>query len=46
MEIYASTNLVDWLWLARLTNTTGQVIYVDSDATNQPMRFYQAVQLP
>ena len=46
VEIHASTNLMDWLWLARLTNISGQVIYVDSDATNQPVRFYRAVQLP
>jgi hypothetical protein len=46
VEIHASTNLTDWFWLARLANTTGQVVYVDSDATNQPVRFYRAVQLP
>jgi hypothetical protein len=46
VEIHASTNLTDWLWLATLTNTSGQVTYIDSDATNQPVRFYKAIQLP
>ncbi len=46
LEIYASTNLTDWVRLATLTNQTGQVLYTDPTTTNCPMRFYRALQLP
>ena len=46
VEIHASSNLTQWSWLATLTNQTGQVVYVDPGATNQPRRFYKAIQLP
>jgi hypothetical protein len=45
-EVYllaASTNWVSWHTLATLTNVTGTVKYLDSTATNQAQRFYQAV---
>ena len=45
-DLYCSSNLTQWSWLATLTNTTGQVGYTDTDATNHPQRFYQAIQLP
>jgi hypothetical protein len=46
LEIYASSNLIQWFWLASLTNTTGQVTYPDTGATNPPRRFYKTIQLP
>jgi large repetitive protein len=45
-EIHASTNLTSWTWLATVTNQTGQILYTDPQATNYPMRFYRAIQLP
>ena len=46
LEIHASSNLTQWSWLVTLTNTTGQVAYTDAGATNQPRRFYKAIQVP
>ena len=46
VEIHASSNLAQWFWLATRTNTTGQVVYTDTGATNQPRRCYRAIQLP
>ena len=46
VEIHASSNLTQWSWLVTLTNTTGQVAYTDAGATNQPKRFYKAIQVP
>ena len=45
-ELYASSNLTQWSWLATLTNQNGQMDYVDPGATNLPKRFYKAIQLP
>jgi hypothetical protein len=44
-EVYAieaSTNLLDWQPLGALTNLTGSVDFLDSAATNLPLRFYRA----
>jgi hypothetical protein len=43
IEIYASSNLVDWLLLVRRTNTTGRVTYTDPLSPSPPARFYKAV---
>ena len=32
--------------MANVTNTAGQVSYTDPGATNQPRRFYKAIQMP
>ena len=45
-ELHSSSNLTEWAWLANLTNTTGSMLYTDTGATNQPRRFYKAIQLP
>jgi hypothetical protein len=45
-EICASTNLQDWTVLVTLTNVSGTVVYTDLNATNYPLRFFRAVQLP
>ena len=36
-----STNLVNWKPLASVTNTTSLLQYIDTAATNSPMRFYR-----
>jgi hypothetical protein len=46
VEVHASTNLTDWTWLVTLTNETGQLLYLDPQATNYPLRFYRVRQLP
>jgi hypothetical protein len=43
LEIYTSSNLVNWVLLIRQTNTTGQVIYTDAVSPCPPARFYKAV---
>jgi hypothetical protein len=45
VDIHASSNLTAWSWLVTVTNTSGQVVYTDPGATNQPRRFYKAIQL-
>jgi hypothetical protein len=44
-EIQASTNLVNWAYLATLTNVTGMIPFTDTP-TNFKRRFYRARQLP
>ena len=39
--VEASTNLVNWSWLAARTNLTGNVQFIDTTATNFPRRFYR-----
>lgn len=46
LDLYASSNLVIWLWLARLTNMTGQMNYTDPLSPRPPARFYKAVSAP
>jgi uncharacterized repeat protein (TIGR03803 family) len=43
-RIDASTNLVNWVTLTNLPNTTGGVQFIDLSATHFPRRFYRAVQ--
>ncbi len=45
VELFASTNLIDWVLLTTVTNTTGHVAIVDP-STNGAQRFYRAEQLP
>jgi uncharacterized repeat protein (TIGR03803 family) len=45
-ELYSSTNLSTWDFVAALTNETGTLIYTDAQTTNSPKRFYKAIQLP
>jgi len=37
----ASTNLVNWSWLAVRTNATGTIRFTDLRATNYAIRFYR-----
>ncbi|HEY5910404.1 MAG TPA: chitobiase/beta-hexosaminidase C-terminal domain-containing protein [Verrucomicrobiae bacterium] len=41
-QIQASTNLVQWDFLAELTNTLGEAQFLDTEAVNPPGRFYRA----
>ena len=41
-----STNFVDWVPLATLTNTLGTLQFADPAASNLPGRFYRGVRLP
>ena len=45
-SIQASTNLVDWSTLTTANSGDGHVIYLDSDSTNYPQRFYRSYRLP
>jgi hypothetical protein len=45
-QIFSSSNLVDWQGLAVVTNQPGEVQYLDTTATNSPLRFYRAAPLP
>jgi hypothetical protein len=40
-EIQASTNLVDWTWLAQFPSTNATMPFVDLGATNYGRRFYR-----
>jgi alpha-tubulin suppressor-like RCC1 family protein len=42
--IMASTNLVDWVPIFTNAPVTGSLLYCDPEATNQPFRFYKAVE--
>ena len=42
--IMASTNLVDWFPIFTNAPVTGSLLYCDPEATNQPLRFYKAVE--
>jgi alpha-tubulin suppressor-like RCC1 family protein len=42
--ILASTNLVDWFPIFTNAPVTGSLLYCDPEATNQPFRFYKAVE--
>jgi alpha-tubulin suppressor-like RCC1 family protein len=42
--IMASTNLVDWIPIFTNAPVTGSLLYCDPKATNQPLRFYKAVE--
>jgi len=45
-RIDGSTNLLDWTQLATLTNTFGIAQFTDVSATNMPLRYYEAVEVP
>jgi hypothetical protein len=40
-SIVASTNLLDWIWLASITNNFGHVQFTDTNAQHLPERFYR-----
>jgi hypothetical protein len=42
--IYASTNLVGWLPILTNSPATGSVLFLDSSATNRPLRIYRATE--
>jgi hypothetical protein len=42
-SLQTSTNLVDWVAIASLINTTGTVQFFDKDSTNYLQRFYRVV---
>jgi len=42
-EVQRSSDLSSWQPMLRLTNTTGQLEYLDTTATNTVQRFYRAV---
>jgi hypothetical protein len=44
--VYASTNLLDWGSIFTNPPSVGALDFLDSDATNQPLRFYKAVEGP
>jgi len=44
VTIRHSTDLVSWLSLTNLLNTTGTLEFTDAPATNAPQRFYRATQ--
>lgn len=44
--LYASTNLVDWQLIYTNPPSLGSACFLDSAATNQPKRFYRAMQPP
>jgi hypothetical protein len=44
--LYASTNLVDWQPIYTNPPSLGSACFLDSAATNQPKRFYRAMQPP
>lgn len=46
VAIEASEDLVKWIRLATLPNTTGAVEYMDTPPANAPRRYYRAQQLP
>lgn len=41
-QLESSPNLMDWLFLANVTNTFGSAQFIDGSATNSVMRFYRA----
>jgi hypothetical protein len=41
--VESSTNLIDWLQIATLTNEAGSILFVDP-ATNQQSEFYRVYQ--
>jgi uncharacterized repeat protein (TIGR01451 family) len=49
-SIFASTNInlnfAQWTLIATVTNTTGKVLFSDTNTANVPLRFYQAVLAP
>jgi alpha-tubulin suppressor-like RCC1 family protein len=42
--IYVSTNLTDWVPILTNAPVTGSIEFLDSGATNEPARFYRAVE--
>jgi hypothetical protein len=42
--LYASTDLISWLPILTNPPTIGSVLFLDSDATNWPQRFYRATE--
>jgi hypothetical protein len=42
--LYASTDLISWLPILTNPPATGSVLFLDSDATNWPQRFYRATE--
>ena len=45
-DLHATSNLMSWLWLARVTNTAGQATYTDPLSPCPPVRFYKAMPVP
>ena len=45
-KVLASTNLHDWVVLTNVAAVSGNVLFLDSSATNYPRRFYQALPTP
>ncbi len=43
VTIMRSSNLVEWLPLITLTNSSGTLLYTDASVTNVPKQFYRAV---
>lgn len=41
--VEASTNLINWMTIATLANTSGVVQFIDMASTNQSQRFYRAL---
>jgi hypothetical protein len=45
-DLHVSSNLVTWVWLIRLTNSSGQATYTDPLTPCPPARFYKATPIP
>jgi hypothetical protein len=43
-RVQGSSNLLDWVHLAYVTNVTGALEYIDPSLPNRPSRFYRAFQ--
>ena len=44
--VQSSSNLVNWVTLANLTNTNGTVLFNDTVNTNSPTEFYRVLAAP
>ena len=40
LDVYSSTDLVAWTWIAEVTNTSGTVVFNDNTISGIPYRFY------
>jgi hypothetical protein len=45
-ELLGSTNFDGWRVITRLTNTGGRQLFLDTSATNEPLRFYRGKLAP